>query len=472
MNVESSAPKPHSNASAAHSSTGAASSAGKADRRAAALQAGGFSSFLTQALTSETSEPESLEVTQSDNGEDDGEPLSMNDGKLDNDAEVTDKPAEVAKTSGSGEAKAQAQSDGPKSVDRKDETQRSALVVDPNLLRVQNDAQTTGTTAVETQDTALVESSERTVGLAAATGIGTAAVAGTAQNRSLVTSSVANGPASKSHGLLRSGRPDADTAASARRTALEEKQLADRLPAGSEPIAKDVRSTFGERDEALARERSRRIEPALVADGAPVNLEPSGHAAKSAAPTADFASLLAATQLLPTGNTQGIDLAPGKLALTEVAPTLYEVQGAPGGPGFNDSLASQLGNIITHSRDSAEIQLNPRELGPIRVEVTIKDKETHVVMSASQPMTLAALEQSAPQLRSLLSEQGLNLQQLEISASFSSTDRGAQMQSDSSPRGDSRSPGSDGRPPSEPGTTVERSSAQARASRRLLDLFA
>ena len=63
----------------------------------------------------------------------------------------------------------------------------------------------------------------------------------------------------------------------------------------------------------------------------------------------------------------------------------------------------------------AEIQLNPRELGPIGIKVTVNNDQTHVSFVAQNATTREALEQAIPRLREMLSENGLQLGQSDVS---------------------------------------------------------
>lgn len=63
----------------------------------------------------------------------------------------------------------------------------------------------------------------------------------------------------------------------------------------------------------------------------------------------------------------------------------------------------------------AEIQLNPRELGPIGIKVTVSNEQTHVSFVAQNATTREALEQAIPRLREMLGENGLQLGQSDVS---------------------------------------------------------
>jgi flagellar hook-length control protein FliK len=63
----------------------------------------------------------------------------------------------------------------------------------------------------------------------------------------------------------------------------------------------------------------------------------------------------------------------------------------------------------------AEIQLNPRELGPIGIKISMNNDQANVSFVAQHAATREALETAIPRLREMLSEQGLELGQSDIS---------------------------------------------------------
>jgi flagellar hook-length control protein FliK len=63
----------------------------------------------------------------------------------------------------------------------------------------------------------------------------------------------------------------------------------------------------------------------------------------------------------------------------------------------------------------AQLKLVPQELGPLDIQITIKDSEASVHFGAANAETRAALESSLPRLRELLSAQGLQLTNASVS---------------------------------------------------------
>lgn len=58
---------------------------------------------------------------------------------------------------------------------------------------------------------------------------------------------------------------------------------------------------------------------------------------------------------------------------------------------------------------NAEIRLNPAELGPIRVQVTVDNEVAQLAFTAQHSQTREAIELAMPRLREMLTENGLSL---------------------------------------------------------------
>ena len=63
---------------------------------------------------------------------------------------------------------------------------------------------------------------------------------------------------------------------------------------------------------------------------------------------------------------------------------------------------------------NAELRLNPSELGPLRVQISMDDGNATVTFSAQHPLTRDAIEQALPRLREMLADQGLSLQNASV----------------------------------------------------------
>ncbi|HVL56513.1 MAG TPA: flagellar hook-length control protein FliK, partial [Burkholderiaceae bacterium] len=78
-------------------------------------------------------------------------------------------------------------------------------------------------------------------------------------------------------------------------------------------------------------------------------------------------------------------------------------------PGFAAALADRVRMIVNAKLQSAELVLNPAELGPVRIEVSMQADAATVSFTASHPETRSILEQSLPRLREMLGNEGLQL---------------------------------------------------------------
>ncbi|AQA18094.1 hypothetical protein BST95_07405 [Halioglobus japonicus] len=80
------------------------------------------------------------------------------------------------------------------------------------------------------------------------------------------------------------------------------------------------------------------------------------------------------------------------------------------------SLGHQLGRITLSGEQQVAIQLHPRELGPLLVEMHVKEQHAQLSFFSNQPLVRQSIEQALPQLREILGEQGIELGETDISA--------------------------------------------------------
>ena len=58
--------------------------------------------------------------------------------------------------------------------------------------------------------------------------------------------------------------------------------------------------------------------------------------------------------------------------------------------------------------------MSPKELGPVRIELTMNGDDARLVFTAAHPDTRQAIEQSSALLRSMLADQGLTLGRMDV----------------------------------------------------------
>ncbi len=82
---------------------------------------------------------------------------------------------------------------------------------------------------------------------------------------------------------------------------------------------------------------------------------------------------------------------------------------------FPAHFAAEVAVLGAAGIERAEIRLQPPELGPVRIELSLSGESTRVAFSAAQPETRLAIEQSLPILKDLLAERGLLLGNASVS---------------------------------------------------------
>ncbi|MEL7448132.1 MAG: flagellar hook-length control protein FliK [Pseudomonadota bacterium] len=87
-----------------------------------------------------------------------------------------------------------------------------------------------------------------------------------------------------------------------------------------------------------------------------------------------------------------------------------------GSPEWNQELGERIVWLAENNRQSAELQLNPRELGPMAVRISVADDVARVAFTAQNAVTRDALEAAMPQLRDMLQSQGLSLGEANVSS--------------------------------------------------------
>ena len=78
-------------------------------------------------------------------------------------------------------------------------------------------------------------------------------------------------------------------------------------------------------------------------------------------------------------------------------------------PRFGHAFGERISWMVKQGLQTAELTLNPPDLGPIRVALSLEGDSAHFGFQATHVETRAAIEQALPRLRELLSEQGLKM---------------------------------------------------------------
>jgi flagellar hook-length control protein FliK len=92
-------------------------------------------------------------------------------------------------------------------------------------------------------------------------------------------------------------------------------------------------------------------------------------------------------------------------------------------PRWADELGARVSLMIRAGESTASLQLTPLDLGPVEVNVTVRDSQATIHFGAAQADTRALLEASLPKLRELLAAQGYQLTDSSVSSGFARSQR-------------------------------------------------
>ena len=125
-------------------------------------------------------------------------------------------------------------------------------------------------------------------------------------------------------------------------------------------------------------------------------------------------------------------------------------------PRWADDFSTRISLMVRGGESSASVQLTPVDLGPLDVNVTVRDSQATIHFGAAQAETRALIESSIPRLREMLEAQGFQLMDASVSQGFARQTRP-----------DAQATASRGSADAEPEVTVTRATSVS----GLLDLY-
>ena len=136
---------------------------------------------------------------------------------------------------------------------------------------------------------------------------------------------------------------------------------------------------------------------------------------------------------------------------------------------FAGDLAAEVKLLVSGGLQQAELRLNPAELGPIHIQLSVTAQTADISFAAAHSMTREGIAQSLPQLRDMLASQGLQLGQAGVSGGQDGQQQQQQAhQAEQARRGQAHPQG--GRAGT--GSVAMTGLATVRAPRGMLDLYA
>ncbi len=97
-------------------------------------------------------------------------------------------------------------------------------------------------------------------------------------------------------------------------------------------------------------------------------------------------------------------------------PAVHTIAPEVGSEKWGPALGQQLARMSTSGHHTAELNLNPAGLGPLKVTLSIGDNQAQAMFVSAHESVRKAVEAALPQLRTSLSEQGITLGQTSVGA--------------------------------------------------------
>ncbi len=111
----------------------------------------------------------------------------------------------------------------------------------------------------------------------------------------------------------------------------------------------------------------------------------------------------------------GLAQAAQGLAPTRSAGVTLSVPVTVNSPNWGQAVAQRIAWLASNGIQSAELKLNPPELGPVEVKISVSSDQTNINFSSQHASIREALELSVHRLREMLESNGLNLADVNVS---------------------------------------------------------
>lgn len=179
-------------------------------------------------------------------------------------------------------------------------------------------------------------------------------------------------------------------------------------------------SAGGQTDGQSARQDSAELRAATVAATAPAAAAPSANAALQAAIAASQpaeAPAVSADARTDAISVLTSNVATGAAAQDAQAAVRHGVLSPRvGDSDWSQALSQQVVRLTTQGNHTAELQLNPPDLGPLKIVLNVADDRAQAQFVTSHASVRAAIEAALPQLRNALADSGIQLGQTSVGA--------------------------------------------------------
>lgn len=190
----------------------------------------------------------------------------------------------------------------------------------------------------------------------------------------------------------------------------------------------DMRLTSGESADLLRAERASGEGSQGVGEKADSGLRADGRG---------FSSILGATAQTASTADQAAKMTPSQTAFTLAG------QGQMGSAPWRNALSERIMVMTAQNNQVAEIQLDPPELGSLKVRLQVGQDQVSVSFVSPHASVRDAVEQSMPRLREMMEQQGLNLGESSVNDQSSGSGEEGRQERFASGNGDDMSAGSE-----------------------------
>jgi flagellar hook-length control protein FliK len=87
-----------------------------------------------------------------------------------------------------------------------------------------------------------------------------------------------------------------------------------------------------------------------------------------------------------------------------------------GAPGWDNALGQKVLWMVSQQQQVAELSLNPPDLGPLRVVLSMNGDQASAMFVSQQPDVRQALEAALPRLKEMMADSGINLSNTTVSS--------------------------------------------------------
>ena len=130
----------------------------------------------------------------------------------------------------------------------------------------------------------------------------------------------------------------------------------------------------------------------------------------------------------------------GASSVISTAPAATPVYSAPGleprigAPGWDNALGQKVLWMVSQQQQVAELSLNPPDLGPLQVVLSINGDQASAVFVSQQADVRQALEAALPRLKEMMADSGINLSNTTVSSDSPQQQREFERQAGSGAR--------------------------------------